>query len=335
MRRLYALLAACALALVAPVPASAAAEPHCQPFQRTVPVVLGKALLSGTLCRPDFASTVVVMVPGATYNHAYWDFPYQPELYSFRRAMNAAGYATAVIDRLGTGESSRPLGAQVTTPIQAGAVHEVVKALRAAEIDGTAFDRVIVAGHALGATIAITATATHGDVDALLVTGLAHKANAEPLAELVAGLVPAAKDALLGPRGYDPTYLTTKTGLRGQLFHAPGTVDPEVVKTDESTKDVVLPTEAADAVGLSLVAPQSARVNVPVLTALGGSDRFMCGDCTDLAASERVFYAASPCVQGYVLPGAGHALNLHPRTAEFQRAALTWVAKVVAGPLAC
>ncbi|GAA4025015.1 alpha/beta hydrolase [Allokutzneria multivorans] len=332
MRRLVALLSACAVALLVPVPAGAA-EPHCQPFQRSVPVLLGKALMSGTLCRPDFAHTVVVLIPGGTYNRAYWDFPHKPEVYSFRKALNAAGYATAVVDRLGAGESSRPLGSQVTTPIQASGVREIVRALRAAEIDGTAFDRVVLAGHALGATIAISAA----DVaDALLVTGLAHQANTLAIAEFVAGLVPAAKDAVLGPRGYDPTYLTTKPGARGQLFHEPGAVDPEVVKLEETTKDVVLPTEAVDAVGLAIVGPLSAQVKVPVLTALGGSDKFMCGvNCLALAAAEKPFYPAAPCVEGYVLPGAGHAMALSPKAPEFQRAATAWLGRVVAGPVKC
>ncbi|MCP3804544.1 alpha/beta fold hydrolase [Allokutzneria sp. A3M-2-11 16] len=331
MRRLFALLCACAVALLVPVPA-VAAEPHCQPFQRSVPVLLGKALMSGTLCRPDFAHTVVVLIPGATYNRAYWDFPHRPEAYSFRKALNAAGYATAVVDRLGAGESSRPLGTQVTTPVQVGAVREVVRALRAAEIDGTAFDRVVLAGHALGATIAIGAA---GVADALLVTGLAHQANAGALAELVAGLAPAAKDALLGPRGYDPTYLTTKPGVRGQLFHALG-ADPEVVKADEATKDVVLPTEAVDAVGLAFVGAQSALVKVPVLTALGGSDRYMCGvNCLGLAAAERPFYPAAPCVEGYVLPDAGHAMALSTKAPEFHRAATAWLGRIVAGAVRC
>jgi pimeloyl-ACP methyl ester carboxylesterase len=71
-----------------------------------VDVLVVQAMMAGTLCRPPGASTVMVLVPGSTYNQTYWDFPYQLETYDFRLAMNRAGYATLVIDRLGVGKSS-------------------------------------------------------------------------------------------------------------------------------------------------------------------------------------------------------------------------------------
>jgi hypothetical protein len=80
----------------------------------------------GTLCVPagGGTSTVMVLVPGATYDSTYWNFPYQPQIYNFRLAMNQAGIATYVLDRLGTGESSHPLGALVTPTLQAEGIHQ-------------------------------------------------------------------------------------------------------------------------------------------------------------------------------------------------------------------
>src|SRR5262245_45130479 len=37
--------------------------------------------------------TIQVVIHGATYNHNMWDFPYQPERYSYVSYMTAAGYA--------------------------------------------------------------------------------------------------------------------------------------------------------------------------------------------------------------------------------------------------
>src|SRR5262245_46991749 len=36
--------------------------------------------------------TIQVLVHGAVYDHNVWDFPFQPETYSYVRAATAAGY---------------------------------------------------------------------------------------------------------------------------------------------------------------------------------------------------------------------------------------------------
>src|SRR5258708_5776895 len=81
-----------------PRPVSAAADQGtCQSLY--VPVALGAGQpaqysIYGQLCLPAIGpgNTIQVLVPGATYDHIYWDFPYQPKIYSYVRAMNAAGY---------------------------------------------------------------------------------------------------------------------------------------------------------------------------------------------------------------------------------------------------
>src|SRR2546423_3412732 len=68
--------------------------------------------MDGQFCMPAGGvppTTVQVLVHGTTYNHVYWDFPYQAEHYSHHRDMARHGYATFAVDRLGTGQStSRP-----------------------------------------------------------------------------------------------------------------------------------------------------------------------------------------------------------------------------------
>ena len=191
-------VAACLASLLCPV--SAPADSVCQEFDQTVPVLLGEARMRATLCAPGSATTVVVMVAGSTYNGTYWDLPYQPEKYNFRRAMNAAGYATLVVDRWGTGASSVPLGARLTTFVQAGAVHEVIQSLRAGRIGGRAFDKVVLAGHSLGSTVVILESATYRDVDGVVVTGLTHHLNLATAVKVVASMYPAALDPQLRGR---------------------------------------------------------------------------------------------------------------------------------------
>src|SRR6266568_5396043 len=85
---------------------------HCHTV--TVPVTLptGQAAhLAGHLCTPahGYATTALVLVHGATYDSAYWSWPQDPWRYSFVWQALAVGYSVVAVDRLGDGQSSRPL----------------------------------------------------------------------------------------------------------------------------------------------------------------------------------------------------------------------------------
>jgi pimeloyl-ACP methyl ester carboxylesterase len=339
MPRRNALVVACVAALsVAGVVVPAHGAPlRCE--SRTVPVHVGSAAwtIGGTYCAsrqtPD---AVFVLVPGATYNRAYWDFPYQPKTYSFARAMAKRGYASFVIDRLGTGDSSKPPSAVVNTSVQVEALHQLIESVRAG-----GFETVIVGGHSLGSMIALVQAARYHDVDGLLVTGLTHKPVGEALLHLVADHAhPAPMDPAFAGT-VDPGYLTSKPGTRYSAFHAPGQVDPQVVAVDEATKDVVALGEPGEGfVWTSSLAPSSSQVSVPVLVAQGGDDPYFCGpeaggsDCSDesaLLAEERPQYAGAPCVDAVVMPGVGHDVNLHPSAPAYQDRVADWADALLAG----
>ncbi|MGW0520729.1 alpha/beta hydrolase [Crossiella sp. NPDC003009] len=315
----------------------ATADPAATCVQHDVPVstLTVTGTMHGTLCLPDgpAPSTVLVLVPGATYNSVYWDFPYQPETYSFARAMTAAGHATFAVDRLGTGQSTRPPSAQLTALIQAAAVHDVVQALRAGQVGGTAFGKVVLGGHSLGSAISIVEAATYHDVDAVLVTGASHVVNAVNTATLLSThLHSVALDP--GFAQHDPGYLTTRPGHRDAAFHAPDPTDPQVLALDEATRDVVSSTEAPDGLGLGFLSPYSALVTVPVLVAIGERDKYFCGllipRCTTpaLKLRESAYYPLVPSLDTYVLPTAGHSVNLNPDAPLLHAAVLGWVGSV-------
>jgi pimeloyl-ACP methyl ester carboxylesterase len=107
----------------------------------------GTGRIAGTLSVPPGARTVQLLVHGYSYARYYWDFPYQPETYSYVRRATAAGYATLAVDRLGDGWSSRPKGRRLTWRTAARTISHVVTALRNGSL-GTAFDRVVLVGTA-------------------------------------------------------------------------------------------------------------------------------------------------------------------------------------------
>ncbi|MGW0178858.1 alpha/beta fold hydrolase [Nocardia sp. NPDC003345] len=287
----------------------------------------GGTTLATTLCTPAGPATgkVMVLMPGSNYNHTYWDFPHAPETYNFRRAMNAAGFATLVVDRAGT--STRPASTGVTATADAQALHELVGALRAGYGGAEPFGTVVTGGHSLSSGVAVLEATTHHDVDGVLLTGYSHSLNVPGALGIIATYQPAEQDAAFTGRGYDTGYLTTRPGTRERSFHAPETSDPAVVAVDEATKDVFSAAEYPDGL-TSTLPPMSTEITVPVLVVNGSADVLCssaCADTATLQAAETPHFAPGARLRTFVLPGSGHSVNLARNTAEYQAAVRDWM----------
>lgn len=326
-----------ALAVGAALPPAGAHADSVTCRDMTIPVTLvgQQETVYGRFCRPESASTVLVLVPGGTYTSGYWDLPASLGLVSFRAGMNGHGYATLVIDRLGTGRSSRPVSALLTTLTQADVLHQIVGRVRAD------YAKVIVGGHSLGAAISLVEAATYRDVDGVLSAGIAHRFDPiDTATDLLASLHPAPLDPLLAGRDLDPGYLTTAPGTRARAFHRPAQPSAAVMAYEESTKDVFATTEAADALGVAAISPYTILIDVPVLAALGGQDEIYCApppllgvNCTSAETfrrQEAPFYAPAAQLRTYLLPGAyGHSFNFAPNADHFHRAVAQWADELV------
>ncbi|KAJ6065708.1 hypothetical protein N7444_001361 [Penicillium canescens] len=69
--------------------------------------------ISGIYCTPPAQATnkqdtIQMLVHGATFSKIMWDWPWQPEKYSWTRRMHAEGYPTLAFDLIGSGNSSHP-----------------------------------------------------------------------------------------------------------------------------------------------------------------------------------------------------------------------------------
>jgi pimeloyl-ACP methyl ester carboxylesterase len=303
-----------------------AAQVTCSDVYTPVRIGLTTQSMYGRLCVPQGATTLQVLVPGGTYNSVYWDIGIDPEVLSYRQAMNQAGIATIAVDRLGSGRSSEPLSALVTVPVQAKAVHAVIQSL------SPSFDTVIVVGHSIGSATATTEAATYHDVDGVVITGLTHHINVPGAVPVFTTLIPAALDPALAGYGLDLGYLTTMTGTRYSSFHTPGEMEPGALDFDEATKGVVTAGETLDTALISLLVPMSQQITVPVMLVMGGSDANFCGpplgaDCSTsdaLRASEAPYYAPAAQLCAYVVPGYGHSLNFSEDAPAYHQAVITW-----------
>jgi pimeloyl-ACP methyl ester carboxylesterase len=295
--------------------ATAADVTECQNISVPVSAANQNGFIAGVLCVPSRATSVQLLIHGWTYDHYYWDLPYQQDNYSYVRAANRAGYATLNIDRLGDGRSSHPPSAFDTFYADVSTVHQVIGVLRNGGL-GHSFTKVIEVGHSLGSLVTLTEAGLYKDVDAIITTSIAHSLNYVNVAsKIVAGDYPAATDPKFSSSGLDVGYLTSDPGTRGNFYHSPDT-DPEVVAKDEQLK------QTGNVVELATLAPYNLlnvdrTLNVPVDEVVGEYDPFICGlagpSCTSdsaLADFERPFYGPQAKVVGYLAHGAGHDLQL-------------------------
>ena len=270
---------------------------------------------------------VQVLVSGFTYDHAYWDFPFQPQRYSYVWSATNAGYVTFNLDRLGSGLSGYPPSALLTASAHVYVLHQVLGAVRA-WYPGS---KLVTVGHSAGSAVALQEAADYADVDGLVLTGLLHAPD-PPGATVFASFYPAALDPKFAAAGLDPSYLTTRPGTRGADFYNLAVADPLVVATDELLKS----TGSASELGTgdtALLATTSRSVHVPVLLAVGEKDNsfcdptlgLSCADSATILGRESANFAADACLEAYVLPASGHAVNLHPNAPQWFAAANDWL----------
>ena len=331
-------LTALATSLVLTVPVQADAQPAtCTNHYFPVTLAGIPESLYGQLCIPaGGAKTVAVLVPGASYDSAYWNSPYNPSQLSFVDAMTNAGYATLDIDRLGTGRSSHPLSALLTSTTQAITVHQVIQSLRAGS-QTQAFSSVLLGGHSVGSAITIIEAGTYHDVNGVLVTGLSHGLNPIGAVKILASLLPADLDPKFAGLGLDPGYLTTDPGTRYSSFQAPGPYIAGIANMDEATKDAFAPGEVVDTVLIGVVSTYSKLINVPTMLVMGQDDPAFCGgllapNCSTAAtllASEGRYYSPAAQLQTAVVDDWGHSINYAPDAPAYQAAVVAWAKKMV------
>ena len=271
-----------------------------------------------------------VLVSGSGYGSVYWDFPYQPDTYSYARAALRAGYATFNFYRLGMGESDHPFGLLIGVDNQAHVLGQIITALRSTHD----YSGVMTVGHSFGSVIAIAHALTHPDqVAGIVLTGFAHNTNPAFVTAMRTGVDLAAVNGPFTGRLVDPTYLISKPATRGETFYMRANADPGVIATDELNRQT---TAVAEAVSASkYFGPQSRGLQVPVFLLLGEDDFVVCGgqlNCREHAvaiAHEQAFFAPAACLEMIVLEDTGHDSALHLNASQNFALMLDWATRRV------
>ncbi len=277
----------------------------------------------------DENTPVQILIHGGSYNHAYWDWPYEPDRYSYVGAATKRGYATLNIDRLGYGRSDHPLPVTLDFRVAGYVTHQLVQYLRAGAL-GPQFRRVVLNGHSMGGLTAQREASAYKDVDGVIVTGVGHDFAPKGIAQVADKFHPADLDRKFQGR-IPPGYLTTLPGNRAATFVQPGDYDPGIEPVEEDLKDTLSPTELSGITADSYDRSITRGIEVPVLYALGRHDLIWCPtteDCTTdpQFAAEGGFYRPEAEYTGYVVPDSGHSVNVTRSAPLFYQETFRWLA---------
>jgi pimeloyl-ACP methyl ester carboxylesterase len=270
-----------------------------------------------------------VLISGATYGSLAWDFPYQPERYSYVRALTQSGVATLNVDRLGIGASSHPRSTDVDINSHVFIYHQLIQAARSGAL-GARFDKIVIVGHSYGSVIAYGVGNRYAnEVNGVIISGLQHEFDPAFLREFWANLHPANEE---GGRfsGLDSGYLTSRPGQRALYYRAEAT-DPKVIELDEATKETFT---TSDAESFPPVMAESKGIRAPVLDVIGEYDRWFCagGSCSgsdSTFARAPQYYAGSSCYEQFLIAGAGHDVNTHFGSHQWFDAAAEWTVRMI------
>jgi pimeloyl-ACP methyl ester carboxylesterase len=287
--------------------------------------------VAATYCTPrrwDGPRQVDVLTAGSTYTRSYWDWPQDPERYSYvDRTLRQGHRAVLFYDRLGAGQSSHPASTAISIAADAFVLHQLVDLVKS-----WGYRQVNAIGHSYGSGITLREAATYHDVTRVVLTGYL---NVVSNPAVVAASYPANQDPAFAGQGLDDGYRTTRPGAREAAFYA-GRYSPRVAAFDEAHKDLVSGTGfggyAVDKAAPAGASPTN-QITAPVLLIDGQRDAVFCFDptvvnCADvpgLRAHEAPYFTSARSMTLVVVPDTGHDLALHRTAQESFGAINRWI----------
>jgi pimeloyl-ACP methyl ester carboxylesterase len=276
--------------------------------------------------------TLQVLVHGGSYNHKYWDAPaINGNDYSYAQYMASQCYSVLAIDRLGTGESSKPSGDFVNLTNEGDGLAQIVTSLRTNR-NPTArkFKRIVLVGHSFGSLLSVYTLGEYGNVaDAAVITGWVHSPGVMPL------------DPNFVQQLLQNPYIFSPAEVRTALFYHLPTADPAVIDNDNATlADAITRGFFLDAIavftargvgdGAQIKALSKVdQVNVPVFVQLADFDFLF---PASVAGPEASFYSSAPSVVIESLTNMGHSFNLHTNHSDGWQHINTWIQENVVNP---
>lgn len=278
------------------------------------------------------ASTALVCLAGGNMNRRYFDLQVEgDDSFSFATQMTARGFIVVTIDHLGLGDSSRPEDGYALTPdilaqANAHATTDILARLREGrfvpDVPAIPTLRSLGVGHSMGAMLTTLQQAQSRQHAGIALLGFSTRGLPKFVPEDVRALStdPVAVRARLvefARRMFVVSYprIRSSGGNNADLYGSDA-ADPRGVAALRAATDCLLPVPAFLSMIPGNVAPEAARIDVPVFLGLG--ERDMAGPPADAPRA----FTLSPEVRLEVFAGAGHSHFLFAsRTELFDRLA--------------
>ena len=260
--------------------------------------------------------TVLVCLPGGAMTRKYWDLRAPgDDSFSFVREMAARGYASVLLDHLGVGESSRPadsyaLDAFLLARANAQATGQVLARFR----NGTVINglgaipqvRSVGVGHSMGAMLTVVQQAEARQHQGIAVLGFSTRGLPEYLMgearELARDHAAARREvARLARAMFREDYPKIGRSSDGSQLYAGLHAEPAGIEAIKPARERLLPVPAFMSMLPGNVAPEAARIDVPVFVGLGELD--IAGPPLEAPKA----FTASPAVEFVLLPRTGHS----------------------------
>ncbi|GAB2869446.1 alpha/beta hydrolase [Nocardioides pacificus] len=284
---------------------------------------------------PDDAKAVLVCLAGGTYDKHYWhlEVPGHPG-YSFAEHLAAQGYVVVALDHLGVGDSSDvdgPAGLELLAAADADVARQVRDlVLKGDLVAGLAPQAlpVVGVGHSMGACLTTMVQAEAAPYDAVVLLGYGvdiTNVDGRVAAEDLATSIAQNYEMLRSISGAEPgavSWTMPRAGLRDNFYAADV---PEAVMEADDAHVSRLPAQAnAEVISPGFVAGHAAKVEVPVLLALGAAR-----DVAPDPHAEIANYPASGDVTLFLVPGSAHCHNMAGSRQQLWDRIGAWVPTVV------
>ncbi|MDP3859771.1 MAG: alpha/beta hydrolase [Stagnimonas sp.] len=301
--------------------------------------IAAEVFVPAELAQPPLA---LICLPGGGMSRRYYDLQAADgdESFSFARQMAKRGYLVVTLDHAGIGDSDRPADSYALTPervMQANA--EATAQLLARLRDGSLLPalgplptlRSIGIGHSMGAMFTILQQAAQAQHAAIAVLGFSTRGLPEYVSprvkELAAQSVEAVRAELVESARKmfgGAHYPEIKPNPQASRIFEGAQADPRGVEAIKAARAPLLPVPAFFSMIPGNVAPEAARISVPVFLGLG--ERDMVGDPQRVPAA----FSASPAVELYLQPGAGHSHFLFDSRFELYDRLAGWMVSALA-----
>lgn len=276
---------------------------------------------------------VLFCLPGGGMTRRYFDLQAPgDDSYSFARQMAARGFISVLVDHLGVGESSRPADSYaLTAQLLAAANARATAQVMARIINGSLISELhaipdvtsVGLGHSMGAMLTVLQQAQTREHAGVAVLGFSTRGLPEFISpearELAADHAAARREAPRLARAlFGADYPVIGRSADGATLYAGKSAEPAGVEAIKGARAGLLPVPAFISMLPGNVAPEAARIDVPVFVGVG--ERDLAGPPLEAPKA----FTGSPAVCFELLAGAGHSHFLFPARRKLFDALARW-----------